>query len=213
MDWNIAIGFLLGILASGIAAIAYERVTRPLLEILLDNGQRAQGHYPDRPPHEFYHLNVRNLPAVWPLPGRRPAWSCKATIEAFNTKGERTITEPVYARWTSQPEPLIPAVAGDQSVNIVDFARIISARKVDIHSHEEQQMSVALKYEDQAECYIFSNESYLHRAWVNPAWRLEQGEYRLHVTVFYDRGRATRDFTLKNIGTTRDSLRFEYVTN
>ena len=213
MDWNITIGFLLGIVASGIAAIVYERATRPLLEILLDDGQRALGQYPGLPPLEFFHLKVRNRSAIWPLPGRKPAWSCKATIEVLNAEGAKAISEPIYARWTSQPEPLMPAVTGSQSVNIVDFARMIAARKIDIHSHEEQQISVALKYEGQPECYIFSNESYLNPAWANPAWRLEQGELRLRVTVFYDRGRASRDFTLKNLGTTRDSLRFEYVAN
>lgn len=211
IDWNITIGFLLGIVASSIAAIAYERATRPLLEVVLDDGRRALGDYPGLPPLEFYHLKVRNCPAIWPLPGRKPAWSCKATIEILSAEGGTRFPDPIYVRWTSQPEPLTPAVTGDQSVSIIDFARLVVARKVDIHLHEEQKISVGLKYEGQAECYMFSNESYLYPAWANPAWRLEQGEYRVRVTVFYDRGRATRDFILKNAGTTRDSLRLQYA--
>lgn len=213
MDWNITIGFLLGIVASGIAAIVYEHLTRPLLQVLLEDGPRAIGQYPGLSPHEFYHLRVRNRPARRPFPGRKPAWSCKATIEVFGADGVRTIEEPIHVRWTSQPEPLTPAIAGNQSVSIVDFARLIMARKIDIHCHEDQQFSVALKFDGQPECYIFSNESYLHPSWSNPAWRLGPGEYRLRVTVFYERGRLTRDFTLQNLGTARDSIKLGYAAS
>ncbi len=213
MDWNIVIGFLLGIVASGIAAIFYERITRSLLQVQLDEGPRATGQHPGLPPHEFYHLKVRNSPAVWPFPGRKPAWSCKATIEVLSTDGTKAVAEPIHVRWTSQPEPLTPAIAGNQSVSVVDFARLIMARKIDIHCHEDQQFSVALKFDGQPECYIFSNESYLHPSWSNPAWRLGPGEYRLKITVFYERGRLVQYLTLQNLGTTRDSLKLVYVAN
>ena len=213
MDWNIAIGFVLGIVASGIAAIVYERATRPLLDVRLDDGPRALRQYPGIPPLEFYHLKVHNRSAIWPFPGRKPAWSCKGTIEVLGKDRVRVVPEPIHVRWTSQPEPLMPAIAGNQSVSIVDFARLIIAQKIDIHSHEDQQFSVALKSDGQPECYIFSNESYLYTSWANPAWRLGPGEYYLRVTIFYDRGRLIRSFTLKNLGTTRDSLKLGYVTD
>lgn len=206
VDWHLVIGFVFGIIASGIAAIMYERATRPKLEVTLDDEPRAQGQIQGRPPHEFYHVKVRNRAAVWPLPGRKPAWSCKALIEVLDTHGSRVISQPIHARWTSQPEPLLPGVAGGQAVNLVDFARVMNARKIDIHSHEDQQLSLVLKFEGQAECYLFSNESYLFN-WTNAAWRLNPGTYRVRVVVFYERGTVERDFELDNLGTTRDSLK------
>lgn len=212
MDWNLAIGFVLGIVASGIAAVLYERATSPLVEISLDDRPLALGQYGNLPPLAFYHLKVRNLSSRLPLSSRKPAWSSKATIEVFNPDGTRAIAEPIHARWTSQPEPLIPAVAGDQSINLVDFARLMNARKVDIHAHEDEYISLAVKYEGQPECFIFSNESYLHPpAWSNPAWRLNSGKYRVLVTVFYGRGRAHREFDLTNLRTARNSVEIDYA--
>lgn len=212
MDWNLIVGFLLGIVASGIAAIIYERSTSPLVEISLDDRPLALGQNPNLPPHAFYHLKIRNLPTNLPLSRRKPAWSSKATIEVFNLDDTRAIAEPIHARWPSQPEPLVPAVVGNQLINLVDFARMMNARKVDIHAHEEEYISLAVKYEGQPESYIFSNESYLHPAWSNPAWRLNTGTYRVLVTVFYGRGRAQREFTLTNLRTARNSVVLDYAS-
>jgi hypothetical protein len=203
------IPFIFGILASWIAAIIYERTTRPKLALGLDKGPRALGKIEEKAPHEFYHVRVKNRPVRWPLPGRKPAWSCKAKIEVFNLDGTRAIKEAIQGRWTSQPEPLVPAVSNDQTVNIVDFARLMLARKMDVHCHEEEQLSIALKYEGQNECYIFSNESYLYSAWMNPDWRLDKGTYRIRITVFYERGIAQKDFLLENSDSTRDGLRLK----
>ena len=200
------VGFILGILASSIAALVYEYATRPLIETVADDSGRAQGQVPDEKPHEFYHLKVRNLPAKWPLSGRKPAWSCKATIEVFNTDGSRAIKEPIPARWTSQPEPLIPILQAGQHANLLDPAKIITGRKVDVHGHEDQQLSIAIKFEGEPECHVFSNESYQFQRWQNPAWRLKTGTYRLRVTLFYERGRSQNDFELRNSGPGRDDL-------
>jgi hypothetical protein len=213
LDWTLAIGFFLGIVASGIAAVLYDWFTKPLIEISLDDRPLAMGQYPNLASLAFYHLKVRNLPVKLPLASRKPAWSSKATIEVFKLDGARAISDPIHARWTSQPEPLAPAVSGNQLINLVDFARLMTARKVDIHAHEDEYISLALKYDGQPECYIFSNESYLHPpAWSNPAWRLDPGEYRIVATVFFERGRAWREFTLTNRRTARNSVEIEYAS-
>ncbi len=213
MDWNLTIGFLLGIVASGIAAIFYERATSPLIEISLDERPLALGHNPPLPPHAFYHLRIRNLSSKLPFSSRKPAWSSKATIEVFDPSGTRVIAEPIHARWPSQPEPLIPAVTGNQSISLVDFARMMNARKVDIHAHDEEYISLALKFDGQPDCYIFSNESYLYPAWSNPTWRLTTGTYRILITVFYGRGCIQQAFTLENRRTARNSVELAYASS
>ncbi|RKY10552.1 MAG: hypothetical protein DRP65_06420 [Planctomycetota bacterium] len=210
---ELALGFLLGIIASGIAALVYEYSTRPLLKTLVDDSGRAQGQLPNEKPHEFYHLKVRNLPAKCPLPGRKPAWSCKANIEVFNTDGSRVIQDPIPARWTSQPEPLVPVLQAGQPANLLDPAKIITGRKVDVHGHEDQQLSIAVKFDGEPECHIFSNESYQFRRWQNPAWRLEIGTYRLRITLFYERGRSQDDFELRNSGPSRDDVQLRHWTH
>src|SRR5262245_48676291 len=83
---ELSLGFLLGILASTIAAVALDHATRPRITISLARN-RAQGQIAGSPAHEFFHVVVRNSPARWPLTGRRPAWSCKATLEIVSADG------------------------------------------------------------------------------------------------------------------------------
>ncbi len=89
----------------------------------------------------------------------------------------------------------------------------MNARTIDIHAHENEYISLAVKYEGKPECYVFSNESYLHPpGWMKPEWRLESGDYRIVVTVFFERGRARREFTLTNRRTARNSIEIDYAS-
>jgi hypothetical protein len=45
---GIVLGFLLGIIASGIATIVYERATRPLLNTVVDESGRVRGRLTDK---------------------------------------------------------------------------------------------------------------------------------------------------------------------
>lgn len=202
---NLSIGFGLGILASGTAWLLSEYAVRPLLDIIVDPN-RSQGQNPGPHPHEFYHVRVRNLPARWPLPGRRPAWSCRGTIEVLRPDGSRAVPEEIQARWTSQPEPLLPVIAGHHVGSVLDPSRLMQARKIDVHSHFDEPMSLAVKFEGEEDCYVFSNESYLFPRWQNPAWRLNRGAHLIRVTVYYERGYAQRDFELRNDGLSRDDV-------
>jgi hypothetical protein len=206
---SIGIGFVFGIVASGISALVYEYGTRPLLQVLLDDSPRAQGQKQGKAPHEFYHLKVRNVPPRWPLPGRKPAWACKASNVVFDLNGKRVIPDPIIARWPSQPEPLLPAVNAGQVTNLLDPTRLVAAQSIDVHTHEDQQLNVAIKYEGSQDCHIFSNESYLYPMWQNPAWRLGNGTYKLKITLYYERGAREFDFNLLNTGSTRDDLSIE----
>jgi len=209
---SIVIGFIFGIIASTLATLMIDYGTRPLLKIFLDDSPRAQGQIPNQPPHEFYHLKVRNVSAQWPLPGRRPAWSCKATIEIFDLNGTiRVIPETIVARWPSQPEPLLPTLSSGHLYNILDPARMLMAQKYDIHSHDNPKIDIALKYEGNQDCHVFSNESYLYPMWQNPNWRLNNGTYNLRITLYYERGRKEFNFRLRNTGNTRGDFSIEIL--
>ena len=205
-------GFLLGIMGSLIAAIFYDRATRPKLTVIADTG-RAQGQTPDRPAHEFYHVLIRNEPAPWMFPGRKPAWDCKVNIEVVDDEGNRILThDPVAARWASQPEPLIPVLHDSQTVNLIDFSRLVMARKANVHAHEDQPVSIVLKYDGDPNCFLFSNESYYYPGWANPEWKLGLGEHRLRLTVLYERGREVFYLTVRNSGPSRNDVALESIT-
>jgi hypothetical protein len=83
----------------------------------------------------------------------------------------------------------------------------MEARKIDIHSHFDEAMSIAVKFEGELDRHIFTNESYYFPKWQNPAWRLKLGRYLVHVTVYYEQGRKEKDFELQNDGPSRNDVR------
>lgn len=198
-------GFLFGIAASSIAWVLTEYAARPSLDLIPDSN-RSQGRLADGVLHEFYHVKVVNRPAMWPVPGRRPAWACAAGIQVFNVDGTPAISGDVHARWTSQPEPLLPVAVQGQMGAVLDPARLMQARRMDVHGHHEELISVLVKFEGEPGCHIFTNESYSFPRWQNPVWHLPLGRYRLRVTVYYEQGRAQRDFELRNNGPSRDDI-------
>ena len=155
----LAIGFFLGIIGSLAAALFYDRATRPKLTVLPDTS-RAQGQLPGQEPHEFYHVLVRQVPALWPFPGRRPAWDCKISLDVMNGSGTSILSGgPVIVRWASQPEPLLPTLLDSKPVNVIDFARLVLARKANVHSHEDQPISIALKHDGSPDCFLFPTKA------------------------------------------------------
>lgn len=190
---------------SSLVAMAWERWTRPSLSIAVDAG-RARG-----PAHEFFHLVVENrrtgpVDDLWP--GLRVAWSCTATLEVLDAQGN-SVFPPVAARWTSQPEPIQSVGTGNVILVVPDVARMLAARRVDIHSHVVQQLSVLVKHQGDPDCHVFTNESYVFPRWSNPAWRLGLGRHHLRVAVDYELGRKQADFWIHNDGTNLDDVRIE----
>ncbi|HLJ92325.1 MAG TPA: hypothetical protein VKU02_03950 [Gemmataceae bacterium] len=192
---TLSIGFVLGIVGSVIAGRWLEARAQPLLDLVADMS-RAQNV-----DLEFYNIVVRNRP------GRRPAWACRATIEVFREHGEPAIREEIPARWSSQPEPTVQFAVGNQVGNVFDLPRAIQGRRADVHSHLDERIPIAIKQENDPDCYIFTNESYLPaHSGKNPNWRLPQGRYRVRVTVYYESGQAQKDFELRNGGPSRDDV-------
>jgi hypothetical protein len=75
------------------------------------------------------------------------------TIETVDNTGN-TILGPIQARWSSQPEPLAPSLQNDRLVSVIDLARFVAARKCNVHSHEDQSVSIAIKYEGSPSCLL-----------------------------------------------------------
>lgn len=198
------VGFILGIISSFCAAIWYDRITRPKLATRPD-ASRAQGQKEGRAPHEFYHLLVRNVP-LRVVGGRRPAWECKVTIEVVDEQGDRLLPELIYGRWASQPEPVVPVASSTLGTGALDFGRLVLGRKGTVYSHEDEAVSIAIKYEGDPDCHIFSNESYLYDQWENPAWKLGPGSHRLRVQLLYERSSTPLYFRLQNRGISRNDV-------
>lgn len=201
---DITIGVFIGIVTSTVGAIIFQFITRPSIAITKYVGERALRDVPGQPSCEFYHALVRNRRPTWLLPGARPAFACTATLQILSDDGRETRVGPVPARWPYHPEPLTQVGTPQGVVMVLDFARMMAARRVDIHNHEAQQLTVAVKYEGEQDCFLFTNESYGFLRWSNPDWRIGQGKHRLRVTVYYEQGHTQTDFWLQNSGTSRN---------
>ncbi len=164
----------------------------------------------DGTPFRFYDVVVNNrpIPALSSRLGRQPAWSCQARLDVFGKDGEALI-EGVVARWSSQPEPRLRM--GPMGMPLFDRALCVQGERCDIHGHKPEPIVVALKEEGDADWYLFSNDSYQNSTWngKKPEWRLPQGNYRLRVTLLFQRAPVTKDFNLVNGGTSLDDLRIE----
>ncbi len=86
---------------------------------------------------------------------------------------------------------------------------MIAGRSVDVHSHCDERLTVALKEEGDPDLYLFTNESYAHEKAKNPAWRLPVGQYQLTVSLFYESGMEQRGFRLANLGAARSDVKIE----
>lgn len=204
---SLLFGFLLGILASAIAWLISEKWVQPRPVLQLDE-QRFMGQSGQNPPHEFFHVVVKNAAARWPLKIRRPAWACQARITVVEPVDALGASPNIIARWTSQPEPLTPTNAG----LALDPGKMIQARRADVFSHHIERIAVLLKYEGDPDCYLFSNESYLFGGWKNPAWRLPEGRYRLHISIVHENGEAVSDLRLENGGRGRDDVKISFLS-
>jgi hypothetical protein len=204
------IGFLLGVVGSLLASMAFEQWTRPRITIRVEQ-TRARG---EPLALEYFHVvvkNERDTSIEESGPGLRPAWSCSATIEVIDPDATLPTIGPIAARWSSLPEPLTTVVVGDNTVRVVDAGRMILGPTVDIHSHAPQPIPVILKYEGDDNCYLFNNLSYdpKYPRGCNPTWQLGLGRHLLRISVYGEFGRRQEDFWLDNSGPRRDDVRLE----
>jgi hypothetical protein len=203
---NLGLGFVLGFIASLGASVVLDQMTQPRLTISLVAGS-ARGQNPGWPAHAFFHALVSNQGEDGSAsPGLRPAWSCSASIEVVASADSPAIG-PIPARWISHPEPLLVVSTGASPTLIPDVARMISGRRVDVHPHDPQQLSLLVKFEGENDCFLFTNESYASERWSNPAWRLGLGEHRLRVAVAFELGGHAVEFLIENSGPRREDLR------
>lgn len=78
-----------------------------------------------------------------------------------------------------------------------DSARLSIVSKIDIPAGEEEDLDLAVRCDDDSECYGFNNESYRYN-WRNPHWHLPQGRYRVEVTLRSSGQKIAQHFLLCN---------------
>ncbi len=186
---------LAGAIASLIITKYYEFATRPRLDVIEDETTPDKGVNPDRC---SYHVKVKNTKGYWPFRVRKPAWNTKATIQILDENMNLVINEVINARWPSAPEPISTTIYNGKVVSILDSTKLFVGRNTTIYYHEPQRLDIGMKFDQEDDFYVFSNESYLYKDWKNPEWRLGLGKYYVIVKVYYEYGVKEVKFLLIN---------------
>ena len=193
-----------------------EYLRRPRLELSkedppLDNKYDPPG---SRPATEMRALRVRlfnkTLPwwAKWMV--RAPALQCRAAITFHHLDDEQDIFgRAMEGRWASSPEPvpivLPPAAPQAQQLVLIPAG----GRGVDVYPGESELLDIAVRVDNDAECYGWNNEAYFSLPpWRNPNWKLDRGRYLVRVGISSSGQKCVGWFRLEN-STSRTDFRLE----
>lgn len=201
------VSFIVGGAASFAATLVAERLKRPSLvfEIAAPNDVDYSTE-PFRPAKSARFLSIRvkneELPVGLRWLGRNAAMFCNGKIDFRKQSGESVFARSMPLRWSETPEPVPMQVQiGGTMGQIVDHFRYHLEQKVDIPAAEYRFMDVAAQFEDEQECYGWSNESYSFQPnWRNPTRKLDPGVYLVNVTLHHLGGRCTFACELVNEG-------------
>lgn len=176
------VGFIVGVFASFLAAIGFEKFKTPNLEITV-GPKTTPNNLPGRAStkYSFLHLNVSNK-NNW-LKLTNPALSVRAKLYFKDPSNNKELFS-IDGRWSGNPEPYTPmSPLGDRgTVNPTIFPVL---RKIDIFPGQTEGLDVAIKYDDENPIYAFSNESYIpsNKMWRSQNWQIDLKKILIDVTV------------------------------
>lgn len=181
------VGVVLGAIIAILITIWLENLRKPRLEIRI--APPADAQYQGRPATNarFVGLELTNRPlprwARWM--SRNAAIQCHGTITFHHLDGQNVFGRAMPLRWSGSPEPIaMRLVAGDKHIFIADPARFTLTPRIDVYPGEAERLDVASRFDNEDECYGWSNESYFSDpAWRNPDWKLPSGRYLVKVTA------------------------------
>jgi hypothetical protein len=206
---EIVAGAILAILTT----IAVESLRKPRLRLSI--APPTVLDYEGRPASSatFLSLDLANQPlprmARWML--REAALQCHGTVTFHHLDGQNIFGRSMPLRWSASPEPVMPLVVGNKQVLIVSPSVFTLEPRIDVYPDESQSLAIAGRFDNEIECYGWSNESYVSTPpWRNPRWLLPKGRYLVKVTVVSSGQSCTGTYRLINDVPQQD-FRLEYA--
>lgn len=193
---------VLGAIVAILLTIWIENLRKPRLEI--DIVPPQDKNYENRPAKKarFLYLKITNKPLPWwsRWMSRDAATHCHGTITFHHLDGQNVFGRAMPVRWSGSPEPTpTQVILGNQSFLIIDSSRIAFISRMDIYPGEAESIDTAVKFDDENECYGWSNENYFtDPVWRNPNWKLASGRYLIKVTIITSGDKISKVFRLVN---------------
>jgi len=177
----------IGAIVAILITICIENLRKPKLQfrIALPHDRGYQG----RPARQarFLGLDLVNKPLPWwaRWMSRNAAIQAHGIITFHRLDGQNIFGRAMNIRWSGSPEPIAMSVeVGGNKISIVDPTRFTLTPRMDIYPGEAERLDVAARFDQEDECYAWSNENYLSRPlWRNPDWKLPSGRYIVKVTI------------------------------
>ena len=185
---GIALEVIFGAVVAILITIIVENVRKPKLEIKLAE-HHDNAHLQNRPAKSvrFLAVDLLNKPLPWLFRwmSRSAALQSHGSISFHHLDGQNVFGRSMPIRWSGSPEPVpIHLQIDNTRVLIADPARLSLISRMDVYPGEKQRLDVSAKFDDEKECYGWSNESYFSDpAWRNPDWKIPYGRYLVKVTV------------------------------
>ena len=116
---------------------------------------------------------------------RNPALQCHGNITFHHLDGQNIFGRSMVLRWAGAPEPNpLRVQIGNIQGLVFDPVRITHIQKMDIYPGESAEIDIAARFDNEPECYGWSNESYFSNPpWRTMAWRLMRDRYIVKVSV------------------------------
>jgi len=207
--WDSFIGILhsfIGLLSAIIVAVAgkmlYDKWKRPRLDAYPPKSDSAIARHIS-PPCGFYHIVIKNQLKRLGLMVK-PVQNARVKM-IFSSK-ERKEIFCIPAKWDFRPEPLKGYPKGKIEPSLISQAELL-----DISPGSEESFCVCIKYKGEDVIYGFNAFSYLHRDWKNPNWKLDRGEYYVHVILNAANVDDEFSFLLKNDGPDFGNVKLERI--
>lgn len=178
---------ILGAVIAIVLTIAVETLRKPRLTLSI--ASPIDKEYQDRPARDvrFLLIECQNQPLPWfaRWMSRNAALQCHGTVSFYHLDGQNVFGRSMPSRWSGTTEPAASQIIlGEQRGFLIDLQRMTIESRVDIHPGEKALLDIAAKFDEESECYGWSNLSYLSTpVWRNPDWKLNSGRYLVRVTV------------------------------
>ncbi len=193
---------VLGAVIAILITIWVENLKKPRLTIQI--ARPGDRRYEGRPAKraKFLYVEVANNPlprwARWM--SRDAATQCHGTVSFYHLDGGNLFGRSMPVRWSTTPEPAAPSFRIDDKLIVIsDPTRFNMSARVDIYPGEKEPIDIAAKFDDEMDCYGWSNESYFSEpVWRNPRWRVAPGRYLVKVVVTSSGEKASAVFRLIN---------------
>lgn len=179
---------VLGAVVAIMITVWVESLRKPRLS--LEIGKPSDIAYDKRPAKNarFLGLELANkpLPKIFRWLQRGAALQCHGMIEFYHLDGQNVFGRSMPIRWSGSPEPAPMLIsAGEQRIILTDPARFTLAPRIDVYPGESERLDISAKFDDEADCYGWSNENYFSNPiWRSPNWKLPSGRFLVKVTIF-----------------------------